>query len=94
MLPVCLLATNLFFLRDALIGRMDMLALAFVLVALRLTLSSPLSGSGLTRRRLFSAGAASALATLTHPFGVAAPAAILADRAFCVADGDAKYLPC
>lgn len=77
LLPPSLLAIDPVFLRSALVGRMDMLALALIVPALLVVVD----GTGLTRplapRTAFSAGLLSGLAMLTHAIGLAAPLAVL-----------------
>ena len=81
LIPVSLLAVDSVFLRAGLIGRMDVLALGFVLLALRLSLGRscprnlPINHS--RRSTYFPAapfltGLACALAFLTHPIGAVA----------------------
>jgi len=75
LIPVSLLAVDSVFLRAAVIGRMDMLAVAFILLALRLSLPKQAScfpGSP------FLTGLACALALLTHPIGAVAVIAMAA----------------
>ena len=71
LLPVSLVALDSVFLRGALMGRPDMLALALILFALWMATKSfgPWNS--------FLTGIACALAALTHPVGVVAPAAVV-----------------
>jgi len=71
LLPVSLVALDSVFLRGALMGRPDMLAVALILFALWVATKSfgPWSS--------FLTGIACALAALTHPVGVVAPAAVV-----------------
>jgi hypothetical protein len=71
--PIILLADTVY-LRGSLIARPDMLCLVLGLLALWLW-TSPRAGSW---RHLLLVGAVSALAPLTHPMGIAFPAAIAA----------------
>ncbi|MBI2344098.1 MAG: glycosyltransferase family 39 protein [Deltaproteobacteria bacterium] len=67
-IALALLATTPLFLRGALVGRMDLLALTLMLAAVVLTLrrqQSPWSN--------FFAGTCSGLAVMAHPFGIVAP---------------------
>ena len=74
LLAVALIAIDPLFLRGALIGRMDMLALALILLSLWLA-TQVFYGEVGPSRSLF-AGLASGLAALTHPMGVVALASI------------------
>ncbi len=76
LLPVSLVALDAVFLRGALIGRPDMLALALILFALWVATRS------LDRWSSFLTGIACALAALTHPVGVVAPAGVVLWRLF------------
>ena len=68
-----LLAVDGVFLRGARVGRMDMLALALTLAALERALA--LRATGLRRDGVL-AGLFAGLATITHPLGAVAPAAL------------------
>ena len=81
LIPVSLLALDSVFLRAGLIGRMDVLALGFILLALRLSLGRgyprhfPINPSGSSTyfpAAPFFTGLACALAFLTHPIGAVA----------------------
>ena len=74
LLAPALVAIDAVFLRGALMGRMDMLALAFILLALWLA-TGP---AGLWNS--FFTGMACALAVLTHPIGVVAGVSVLGWR--------------
>jgi hypothetical protein len=71
LLPVCLVALDAVFLRGALMGRMDMLALFFILLSLWLATKSdaPLNS--------FLTGIVCALAGLTHPVGAVAAISVV-----------------
>ena len=77
MVPSALLALDAVFLRASLLGRMDLLALFFILLTVSLALGSmrgPTSGAPrlpLSKRALLL-GITSALAVLTHPVGAVA----------------------
>jgi hypothetical protein len=81
LIPVSLLAVDSVFLRAGLIGRMDVLALGFILLALRLSLGkghprnsaiNTLRSSTYFPAAPFLTGLACALAFLTHPIGAVA----------------------
>ena len=72
LLPVCLVALDAMFLRGALVGRMDMLTLFFILLSLWMATRS------MTPWNSFVTGIISALAALTHPVGAVAPVAVVA----------------
>ena len=87
LIPVSLLAVDSVFLRAGLIGRMDLVALAFILLALRLSLGRdcprafPINHSGSSTyfpAAPFLTGLACALASLTHPIGVVAVVGVVA----------------
>lgn len=71
---VSFVALDVVFLRGALTGRMDMLALAFILLALWLATKSAAPWNS------FLTGVVCALAALTHPVGAVAPVAVLVWR--------------
>ena len=85
LLPVCLVALDTVFLRGALIGRMDMLALVFILLSLWLATKSVSVGYS------FLTGVACGLAALTHPIGAVAPVSVMAWR---LASRDTRTLRC
>ncbi len=72
LLPISLLALDAVFLRGALVGRPDMLAVAIILFSLWLA-TKPLAPWN-----SFATGIVCALAALTHPIGAAAPIAVVA----------------
>jgi hypothetical protein len=72
--PVSLVAIDTVFLRGALIGRMDMLTLVFILLSLWLATKS------LTPWNSFLTGIVCALAALTHPVGAVAPVSVVVWR--------------
>lgn len=81
LIPVSILAVDVVFLRAALIGRMDMLALAFILSTLWLATGPTSPEEFPTRERSFLTGVASGAAALTHPMGFVAPVTVLTVRA-------------
>jgi 4-amino-4-deoxy-L-arabinose transferase-like glycosyltransferase len=85
--PVLLLMTSVLFVRGALVARMEMLTLLWILLALDQTarLWSPQA----RLRHAFAAGACSGLACLTHPIGVVAPLAALGAGLFAGPTGGA-----
>lgn len=70
---VALLAVDPVFVRAALIGRPDGIALAFIVLSLVLGLAGP--------RRAFAAGLCAAIATFLHPYGAIAVLVLLARMA-------------
>jgi 4-amino-4-deoxy-L-arabinose transferase-like glycosyltransferase len=74
LLPASLVALDAVFLRGALMGRMDILALAFILLSLWLATGSA------SPRNSFLTGIACASATLTHPVGAVAVVSVVAWR--------------
>ena len=77
LVPVCFLVVDRTFLRAAIIGRMEMLTLVFMLVAFWFAMDLTRSEGRLGTKTPFLAGLACASAALTHPFGaVAAPAVV------------------
>jgi 4-amino-4-deoxy-L-arabinose transferase-like glycosyltransferase len=72
LLPVCLVAVDAMFLRGALVGRMDMLTLCFILLALWMATRSFAPWNS------FVTGVTCAIALLTHPAGIVAPIAVIA----------------
>jgi 4-amino-4-deoxy-L-arabinose transferase-like glycosyltransferase len=80
LLPVSLVAFDAVFLRGALIGRMDMLALAFVLLSLWLAMKS--FHTNVAPSHSFLTGIVCALAALSHPMGAAAPASVTVSYLF------------
>ena len=93
LIPVCLLAVNTAFLRAALIGRMEMLTLAFILAALWLAMGRTGSEDCLGTKRSLLTGLACALAGLTHPFGAVAAIAVMGVRAVIPGGPRRKVLP-
>ena len=73
MFPPAILATDQIFLRGSLVGRMEMLTLALVLVTLWQWLNRSPSWI-----RSFLCGLTAGLAALSHPMGMMAPLAVLA----------------
>jgi 4-amino-4-deoxy-L-arabinose transferase-like glycosyltransferase len=71
LLPVCLVGVDAMFLRGALVGRMDMLTLFFILLALWMATKSFAPWNS------FVTGLTCALALLTHPAGIVAPIAVI-----------------
>jgi Dolichyl-phosphate-mannose-protein mannosyltransferase len=71
LVPPALLALDGVFLRGSLIGRMDMLTLALVLLAFRLQMALPTERASASndRRRSFVTGMFCGLAILSHPMG-------------------------
>lgn len=92
LIPVCFLAVDTVFLRAALIGRMEMLTLAFILGALWLAMGSSDPEGYPGMKRSFFTGVASALATLTHPLGAVAPVAVMGVRTLIPAGSRSKTL--
>jgi 4-amino-4-deoxy-L-arabinose transferase-like glycosyltransferase len=75
--PVMLLFLDTTFLRGSLIGRMDMLALVFILLALVLDVGTwPPAAGAEGRKKMFLTGCVCSLAALAHPMGAVAPAAV------------------
>lgn len=82
LLPVGLLALDPVFLRASLVGRMDILAVFFIMSALYLALAPAKEGRTADLRQNLFTGVVAALAALTHPIGIVAPVAVVASRAF------------
>ncbi len=74
--PVALLLLDTAFLRGSLIGRMDMMALVLILLALVLDAEPRPLGSPPGKTRTFLTGLVCGLAALTHPIGAAASVAV------------------
>jgi len=77
LVPVSMLTVDAVFLRGALIGRMDMLTLALILLSLVLATDLGNAADAPKYRRAFLTGVVCALATLTHPLGAASAIGLL-----------------
>lgn len=89
--PAALLAVDGVFLRAARIGRMDLLALALALAAAHEALRDDETDVPAHRGPMFRAGLLAGLASVTHPMGMAALAAVGAHAA--LSPGRARSVP-
>ncbi len=80
LVPVCFLVVDKAFLRAAILGRMEMLSLAFMLVAFWLAMDVTNAEGRPGAKTSFLAGLACASAALTHPLGAAAAPAVVGAR--------------